>query len=35
MRTPRGRVATRRAFEYFGFKPRREGAVDDLFGEEE
>jgi len=35
MRTPRGRVATRRAFEYFGFKPRREAAVDDLFGEEE
>ncbi len=35
MRTPRGRVATRRAFEYFGFKPRREAAVDDLFGEAE
>jgi Holliday junction DNA helicase RuvB len=35
MRTPRGRVATRRAFEYFGFRPRRDAAVDDLFGEEE
>ncbi|WP_457673057.1 Holliday junction branch migration DNA helicase RuvB [Thiolapillus sp.] len=35
MRTPRGRVATRRAFEYFGFRPRRETPVDDLFGEEE
>ena len=35
MRTPRGRVATRRAFEYFGLRPRREAAVDDLFGEEE
>ncbi len=33
MRTPRGRVATRRAFEYFGFKPRTENA-DDLFGGE-
>ncbi|WP_456371977.1 Holliday junction branch migration DNA helicase RuvB [Thiolapillus sp.] len=34
MRTPRGRVATRRAFEYFGFTPRRETATDDLFGGE-
>ncbi len=34
MRTPRGRVATRRAFEYFGFKPRPETMADDLFGEE-
>ncbi|WP_456379941.1 Holliday junction branch migration DNA helicase RuvB [Thiolapillus sp.] len=34
MRTPRGRVATRRAFGYFGFKPRRDTQLDDLFGEE-
>lgn len=34
MRTPRGRVATRRAFEYFGFKPRQDTQLDDLFGEE-
>ncbi|HDK37755.1 MAG TPA: Holliday junction branch migration DNA helicase RuvB [Thiolapillus brandeum] len=34
MRTPRGRVATRRAFEYFGFKPRRDSQLDDLFGDE-
>jgi Holliday junction DNA helicase RuvB len=34
MRTPRGRVATRRAFEYFGFKPRPENTADDLFGGE-
>ncbi|BAO45155.1 Holliday junction branch migration DNA helicase RuvB [Thiolapillus brandeum] len=33
-RTPRGRVATRRAFEYFGFKPRSENTADDLFGGE-
>ncbi len=33
MRTPRGRVATRRAFEYFGFKPQQNSQPDDLFGE--
>ena len=33
MRTPRGRMATRRAFEYFGFKPQRDDALGDLFGE--
>jgi len=31
MRTPRGRVATRRAFEYFGFKPRTDAETPDLF----
>lgn len=31
MRTPRGRVATRRAFEYFGFKPREKEPTADLF----
>ncbi|HEC07154.1 MAG TPA: Holliday junction branch migration DNA helicase RuvB [Thiolapillus brandeum] len=34
MRTPRGRMATRRAFEYFGFKPRQDAAPDDLFGDD-
>jgi len=34
MRTPRGRMATRRAFEYFGFKPRQGTAPDDLFGDD-
>ncbi|WP_419651788.1 Holliday junction branch migration DNA helicase RuvB [Thiolapillus sp.] len=34
MRTPRGRMATRRAFEYFGFKPRQDTAPDDLFGDD-
>ncbi len=33
MRTPRGRVATRRAFEYFGFKPDKDVAMDDFFGD--
>jgi len=33
MRTPRGRMATRRAFEYFGFKPQRDNELGDLFGE--
>jgi Holliday junction DNA helicase RuvB len=31
MRTPRGRVATRRAFEYFGFKPRTDALNPDFF----
>jgi Holliday junction DNA helicase RuvB len=31
MRTPRGRVATRRAFEYFGFKPRTDTLNPDFF----
>lgn len=34
MRTPRGRMATRSAYEHFGFKPRRDfgpGEVGDLF----
>ena len=31
MRTPRGRVATRRAFEYFGFKPSVDVINQDLF----
>lgn len=35
MRTPRGRVATRRAFEYFGFKPRTDALEPDLFSEQE
>ncbi len=35
MRTPRGRVATRRAFEYFGFKPRADAQDPDLFRDEE
>ena len=34
MRTPRGRMATRRAFEYFGFKPRQDMQSEDLFGED-
>ncbi|WP_293645722.1 Holliday junction branch migration DNA helicase RuvB [Thiolapillus sp.] len=34
MRTPRGRMATRRAFEYFGFKPRQDTVPDDLFGDD-
>lgn len=34
MRTPRGRVATRRAFEYFGFRPRQDSQLADLFGDE-
>ncbi|WP_457666466.1 Holliday junction branch migration DNA helicase RuvB [Thiolapillus sp.] len=34
MRTPRGRMATRRAFEYFGFKPRQDMQPEDLFGED-
>ncbi len=34
MRTPRGRVATRRAFEYFGFRPRQDSPLADLFGDE-
>ncbi len=33
MRTPRGRMATRRAFEYFGFKPQENSVLDDLFGD--
>ncbi|HIE53831.1 MAG TPA: Holliday junction branch migration DNA helicase RuvB [Chromatiaceae bacterium] len=33
MRTPRGRLATRRTWEYFGFKPPA-GQPLDLFGEE-
>ncbi len=35
MRTPRGRVATRRAFEYFGFKPRTDALNTDLFSTRE
>ena len=35
MRTPRGRVATRRAFEYFGFKPRVDALNQDLFSTRE
>ncbi|RTZ72945.1 MAG: Holliday junction branch migration DNA helicase RuvB [Gammaproteobacteria bacterium] len=34
MRTPRGRVATRRSWEYFGLKPPVELPSADLFGEE-
>ncbi|WP_456414866.1 Holliday junction branch migration DNA helicase RuvB [Thiolapillus sp.] len=34
MRTPRGRMATRRAFEYFGFRPREESQRTDLFGDQ-
>jgi Holliday junction DNA helicase RuvB len=34
MRTPRGRMATRRAFEYFGFKPQGDSVLDDLFEDE-
>ncbi|MFA7095148.1 MAG: Holliday junction branch migration DNA helicase RuvB [Gammaproteobacteria bacterium] len=36
MRTPRGRMATRNAYEHFGFKPRRDygpGEAGDLFEE--
>ena len=35
MRTPRGRVATRRAFEYFGFKPKTDMLNPDLFSAQE
>lgn len=35
MRTPRGRVATRRAFEYFGFKPRTDALNPDFFSTRE
>ena len=31
MRSPRGRVATRRAYEYFGYKPRADLEEPDLF----
>ncbi len=34
MRTPRGRMATRRTWEHFGLKPPGGVVVDDLFGEE-
>ena len=34
MRTPRGRVATRRTWEYFGLRPPAEPPAADLFGEE-
>jgi len=35
MRTPRGRVATRRTWEYFGLRPPEQPPVADLFGEDE
>jgi Holliday junction DNA helicase RuvB len=34
MRTPRGRVATRNAYEHFGITPRQASASADLFGGE-
>ena len=35
MRTPRGRVATRRAYLHFGLKPTASNKVPDLFDEDE
>lgn len=35
MRSPRGRVATRRAYEYFGYKPREALEEPDLFSGED
>jgi Holliday junction DNA helicase RuvB len=34
VRTPRGRMATRRTWDHFGLQPAGGAPVDDLFGEE-